>query len=98
MSASDFASASARQAPRRSSPRWKVERCGWSISTPSPRVETSHGTGKLVVAGPLGNVKSGSSGRSSASAEPEENGPSSAQLKTLRPVWSTAFERSPNPR
>jgi hypothetical protein len=98
VSASDFASASARHASRRSSPRWNVERWVWSISTPRPRVDTSHGIGKLVVAGPLGKVKSGISGRSSGSADPEEKGPSSAQLNTLRPVWSTALERSPKPR
>ena len=70
----------------------------WSIRKPSPRVETSHGIGKLVVVGPVGKVKSGTSVRSSSSYSPAPNGPSSAQEKTRLPVWSTAFEREPKPR
>ena len=62
-------------------------------------METSHGIGKLVVVGPVGKVKSGSSGAQLVLVvAAEENGPSSAQEKTRLPVWSTALERSPKPR
>ena len=61
-------------------------------------MDTIHGIGKFVVVGPVGNVKPGTSLRTSSSYSPPPNGPSSAQENTRLPVWSTALEREPKPR